>query len=84
MSHLLLTNIQLGTTDDEVRSLLKKYGIPPYDDIEQLPGDGSRPSVVLAFHEMDPETLHKYAERIHHMFWNSRELTAYVLTERFA
>ncbi|CAG2127172.1 hypothetical protein LMG31506_00365 [Cupriavidus yeoncheonensis] len=84
MSRLLLTNIEPETTDDEVRAFLHKYGLPPSDAIEQVPGDGTRPSVILDFPELDAETLHKYAERINHMFWKSRELSAQVLTERFS
>lgn len=34
--------------------------------------------------QLDPQTLHKYAGRIHYMFWKSRELAAQVLTDRFA
>lgn len=83
MSRLLLTNIEPGTADDEVRALLEKYGLPPCDVIEQVPGDGTRPSVVMTFDDVDPDTLHKYAERIHHMFWKGRELTAQVLSDRF-
>ncbi|WER50367.1 RNA-binding protein [Cupriavidus sp. WKF15] len=83
MTHLLLSNLEPGTTDDEVRAFIHKYGLPPCDAIERVPGDGTHPSVVLDFNDLDPEALHKYAERIHHMLWKSRELTAQVLTERF-
>lgn len=83
MSHLLLTNLEPGTTDEEVRAFLDKYGLPPCDAIEQVPGDGTRPSVILDFHDLDAETLHKYAGRIDHMFWKRRELTAQVMIDRF-
>ncbi len=33
-------------TDDEVRAFIHKYGLSPCDAIEQVPGDGTRPSVV--------------------------------------
>ncbi|RWA50131.1 hypothetical protein AU476_28830 [Cupriavidus sp. UYMSc13B] len=84
MSRLLLTNVEPGTTDEEVRAFLAKYGFPPSDAIEQVAGDGTRPSVILDFHEVDNETLHKYVGRINHMFWKSRELSAQVLAERFS
>ena len=33
MSHLMLGNVEPGTTDDEIRELLVKYGFPPFDEI---------------------------------------------------
>lgn len=84
MSRLLLTNIEPGTSDDEVRAFLHKYGLPDCESLEQMPGDGTRPSVALHYPDVDTDTLQKYAERIHHMFWKSRELTAQVYSDRFA
>jgi len=84
MSRLLLTNIEPGTTDDEIRAFLHKYGLPACDSMEQVAGDGTRPSAILDFHDIDPETLHKFAGRIHHMYWKNRELLAQVVTDRFA
>lgn len=48
MSRLLLTN-NPASRMDEIRASLDKYGLPPSDAIEQVPGDGTRPSVVLEF-----------------------------------
>ncbi len=84
MSRLLLTNLEPGTTDDEVRAFLDKYGLPACGAIEQVPGDGTRPSVMLDYHDIDPGTLQRYAQRIHHMFWKMRELSAQVMSDRFA
>jgi len=81
---MLLTNLAPGTSEDEIRAFLGKYGLPPCDTIEQMPGDGSRPAVILTYNGAAPEALRKYAERIHHMFWKNRELTAQIMTERFA
>jgi len=84
MSRLLLTNIAPGTSDDEIRAFLDKYGLPASESLEQVPGDGTRPSVILAYPDVEVDVLEKFAERIHHMFWKNRELTAQVFSDRFA
>lgn len=84
MSRLMLTNIDPDASDDDIRAFLHKYGLPDSNAYERLEGDGSQPSVVLTYDDVDAGTLHKYAERIHHMYWHMRELTAQVLHDRFA
>ena len=44
MSLLLPGNIDSGTTDDEIKAFLVKYGFPPFDEIEHVSGDGARPA----------------------------------------
>ncbi|CAG2152767.1 RNA recognition motif domain-containing protein [Cupriavidus plantarum] len=84
MSRLMLTNVDPDATDDDIHAFLRKYGLPDSNILEHLEGDGSRPSVVLTYDDVDAETLHKFAERIHHMFWRGRELVADVMHDRFA
>lgn len=38
MTRLLQGNLEPGTTDDEIRDFLVKYGFPPFDEIEHQPG----------------------------------------------
>ena len=83
MSELLLANVESGTPDDEIKGFLVKYGFPPFDEIEHLPGDGSRPSVLLTFKEAGPETLRNLLPRIQDVYWNMRKLHAQVLDERY-
>lgn len=66
--HLLLSNLEPGTTDDELRAFIHEYGHPPCDAFERVRGDGTHTSVVLKFNDLDPEALHEYAGRIHHIF----------------
>ena len=84
MSRLLLGNLEPGTTDDEIRDFLVKYGFPPFDEIEHEPGDGSRPSVLLTFAATDPTALSNLQPRIHDVYWKKRRLTARILRDRFA
>ena len=84
MSRLLLANIEPGTTDDEIREFLEKYGFPAPDGMEHAEGDGSRPGVVATFNTLDPSLLSKLQERINNLYWKKRTLSAQVLQDRFA
>ncbi|WP_316149473.1 RNA-binding protein [Cupriavidus sp. BIC8F] len=84
MSRLLLGNIEPGTSDEEIAAFLEKYGFPPFDNLEHEDGDGSQPAVLLTYGNLDPMVLGKLQQRIHHMYWKKRELTASILHDRFA
>ncbi|CAB3805936.1 hypothetical protein LMG28614_06269 [Paraburkholderia ultramafica] len=47
MADLLVDNIDADIADDDIKEFLVKYGFPPFDGIEHIPGDGSRPAVLL-------------------------------------
>lgn len=79
MLRLLLGNIEPGTSDEELGEFLAKYGFPAWDEIEHVPGDGSRPAVMLSFGNIGSTALEKLSERIHHMFWKGRQLNAMVV-----
>jgi hypothetical protein len=83
MSDLWLGNVESDASDDEIKEFLVKYGFPPFDAIEHLPGDGSRPAVRLTFNEADVETLRSLQPRIQDMFWKNRKLQVQVMSERF-
>lgn len=83
MAELLLGNVETGTSDDEIKEFLVKYGFPAFDAIEHMPGDGSRPAVLLTFKDVAPETLRSLQPRIQNMFWKNRKLSAQVMTERY-
>jgi len=83
MAVLFLGNVDAGTTDEEVRDFLTKYGFPTYDEIEHVQGDGTHPGVTLIFNELDPEALRKLQPRIHGMFWKGHKINAMVMAERY-
>ncbi|MEN3366228.1 MAG: hypothetical protein V7606_3502 [Burkholderiales bacterium] len=83
MAELLLGNVEDGTSDEEIKAFLVKYGFPPFDEIEHMPGDGSRPAVLLIFREAAPETLQSLQPRIQNMFWKNRKISALVMAERY-
>ncbi|WP_432261221.1 RNA-binding protein [Cupriavidus sp. TMH.W2] len=84
MSRLLLGNIGPGTSDAEIGAFLEKYGFPPFNNLEHEEGDGSHPAVLLTYDNLDVMVLTKLQERIDHMYWKERELSASILHDRFA
>jgi hypothetical protein len=84
MADLLLGNVETGTSDEEIKAFLVKYGFPPFDEIEHMPGDGSRPAVLLTFKDAAPETLRSLQPRIQNMFWNNRKISALVMDARYS
>ena len=83
MTELLLGNIENGTSDEEIKAFLMKYGFPAFDAVEHVPGDGSRPAVLLTFNDAAPETLRILQPRIHDMFWKNRKIHVQVMSERY-
>jgi len=81
MADLLIANVEGGTTDDEVREFLIKYGFPSFDRIEHVPGDGSNPAVMVTFDDLDDIMLRTLQPRIHNMFWKNRTITARIMGE---
>ncbi len=83
MAYLLLGNVDDGTSDEEIKAFLVKYGFPAFDEIEHKPGDGSRPAVLLTFTDVAPETLRSLLPRIHNIVWKERKLNAMLMTDRY-
>lgn len=79
MLRLMLGNLEPGTSDEELGEFLAKYGFPAWDDLEHVPGDGSRPAVLLTFGNISEKALEKLSQRVHHMFWKGRELNAMII-----
>jgi hypothetical protein len=79
MASLLLTNVDTEASDDEIKQLLVRYGFPEFDAIERLPGDGSRPAVMLTFNDATAESLRSLQSRIQGLFWHEHKLEAQIL-----
>ncbi|CAG4902331.1 hypothetical protein R69919_03064 [Paraburkholderia gardini] len=81
MADLLIGNIEDGTTDDEISEFLSRYGFPPFDKIEHVPGAGPRPAVLLTFNDLDTEALRILQPRIQNVFWKDRTINAMIMRE---
>jgi hypothetical protein len=75
MERLWLANLAPGTTDEEVKALIRKYA-PDLEcsDIQQVAGDGSRPAVMIMLTGKRIDSLGKLKLRLDGMFWKGRRL----------
>ena len=79
MAALMIGNVDPGATDDEIKQFLVKYGFPEYDGIEHMPGDGSRPAVLLTFPDATSESLRSLQSRVQDLFWHNRKIQVQVM-----
>ena len=84
MAQLWVANVEIDTTDDEIKTFLCGYGFPPFDTIERVAGTGTRPAVVLGFDDVSMHALRHLQPRVHTVFWKDRTLTVHVIVERKA
>jgi hypothetical protein len=75
----MIGNVDPGATDDEIKQFLVKYGFPEYDGIEHIPGDGSRPAVLLTFADATSESLRSLQSRVQDLFWHNRKINVQVM-----
>jgi hypothetical protein len=76
MERLWIANIAPGTTDDELKELVKKYA-PDLEcsAIQREEGTGSRPAALMTFTNKKFDSLGKLALRLNGMFWKGRTLS---------
>jgi hypothetical protein len=77
---LWIGNIEPGTSDEEVRGLVKKYA-PDLEctKIQRVEGDGSRPAAVLEFANPPLGALEGVSMRLNGMYWKNRSLVVQTL-----
>jgi hypothetical protein len=83
MASLLIGNVDSSASDEEIRDLLARYGFPPYDSIEHMPGDGSRPAVLLRYRDAPAEALRSLQPRLQDLFWKNRKIQVSVMDQRY-
>ena len=76
MERLWLANISPGTTDDELKELLKKYA-PDLEctEIKREEGTGTRPAALISFTHKSFDSLGKLALRLNGLYWKERKLS---------
>ena len=76
MERLWLANIAPGTTDDEMKELLKKYarGLE-CTEIRHEDGAGTRPAALISFADKRFDSLGKLALRLNGLYWKERTLS---------
>lgn len=76
---LWIGNIAPGTDDEELKSLLGRYGIAAVASIEKVDGDGTRPAAILEV-AATPEGIAKVTQRLNGLYWKGRSLTVQAMT----
>lgn len=61
-----------------IKEFLTRYGFLPFDGIRHIPGEGSRPAVMVNFEGLGPEMLRRLQARVHNMFWKNRKISVRV------
>jgi RNA recognition motif-containing protein len=79
MAELWVGNVPANVTDDELLAFLAKFGFPPPDHMERIPGDGTRPAAVLDYPTLGTEALRPLQSRIHGIPWHGRTLNVQLL-----
>ena len=76
MERLWIANISPGTTDDEIKELVKRYA-PDLEcsEIQRVEGTGSRPAAFMSFSNKKFDSLGKLALRLNGMYWKERTLS---------
>jgi hypothetical protein len=75
---LWIGNIAPGTTDDELRELVRKYTQLEVASVRREDGDGSQPAAVLEFEGVDRGALYEAQRRLNGMFWKEHTLRVYL------
>ncbi|MEJ8857301.1 RNA-binding protein [Variovorax robiniae] len=84
MARLWLGNIESGTSDEDIREFLMKYGFPTPGEIQHVADDGPRPAVVLNFPNVNAEALRHPKDRIHDLYWRKGRIVAQILRDDMA
>lgn len=76
MERLWMANIAPGTSDEELKELVKKYA-PDIEctEVQRMEGDGSRPGALMTFTGKKFDSLGKLSLRLNGMYWKGRRLT---------
>ena len=72
-------NVEPGTSDQELRDFLGRYGLDAVESIQQVEGDGSRPAVMVEV-AATTEAIMKATQRLNGLYWKGRTLVVQAMT----
>jgi len=75
---LWMGNIAPETSDDEVRALLVKYGMPSVVSVNRVAEEGTRPAAIVEVVGLT-EDMYRITQRLNGMYWKGRSLTVQAL-----
>jgi RNA recognition motif-containing protein len=76
---LWLGNIAPGTSEEELRALLEKYGVAAVISVEHVATEGSRPAAMVEV-ALAPDAVSRLTQRLNGMYWKGRSLTVQAMT----
>lgn len=76
MDKLWIANVPPETTDEELLELVKKYSGLEARVTEHVPGDGTRPAVIIEFAGAPLGAVNQLALRLQGMYWKDRTIHA--------
>lgn len=79
MMKLWIGNLDPKITDDEIREFVKKYTKLECATLTRVPGDGSRPGVMLDIPSATTTEIYEAQLRLDGMHWKNRKLVVTVL-----
>jgi hypothetical protein len=72
---LWMGNIAPGTSEEELRALLERYGAPAVISVERVTEEtSSRPAAIVDV-AAATEQMQKLTQRLNGMYWKGRSLT---------
>jgi hypothetical protein len=79
MAKLWIVNVPPELDEDELAAFLEKFGLPRFEELLSVPGDGSRPAVALSYPGLGEEVLRRLQPRINGVQWKDRRLSVEVV-----
>jgi len=79
MAKLWIVNVPAELDEDELAAFLGKFGLPRFEELLSVPGDGSRPAIALSYPGLDEEALRRFQARVNGVQWKDRRLSVQVL-----
>jgi hypothetical protein len=71
---LWMGNIAPGTSEEELRAFLAKYGMDTVVSVQHVADDAARPAAVVEV-AGPPDAVQRITERLNGMYWKGRSLT---------
>jgi hypothetical protein len=79
MAKLWIINVPAELDEDELAAFLEKFGLPRFEEMLSVPGDGSRPAVALSYPGLNEEALRRFQPRVDGAQWKDRRLSVQVV-----
>lgn len=77
---LWISNLAPETSDDDLRTFMRKYTQVEIDSLTRIEGDGTRPGVLIGIDGASQSLMTEMQHRLHGMYWNQRHLVVQIMS----